>query len=120
MGPYKEFREPKRRGYDDDYAPHDWVAERAQSRPKLSAPAQGPPGSEPGEAIVKWFNPEKGFGFVAVTGGSDAFLHIRTLETAGHSSVAEGTRLKVRVGQGDKGRETRPIRLYCSAAIPPF
>jgi len=43
-------------------------------------------------AIVKWFNAEKGFGFIAVAGGSDAFMHIRQLEAAGHSSVPEGAR----------------------------
>jgi cold shock protein len=110
MGRYKEFREPKRRGFDDDnYAPQDWVADRASSRPKPSAPAQAPPGSDPVEAIVKWFKPEKGFGFVAVTGGPDAFLHARALEAAGHSVVSEGTRLKVRVGQGEKGMQVTEV-----------
>jgi CspA family cold shock protein len=109
MGRYKEFREPKRRGYDDDYAPPAWVADRAPTRPKPPAPAQTPPGSEPVEAIVKWYNPEKGFGFVAVTGGSDAFLHVRVLETAGYSSVGEGARLKVRIGQGEKGSQVSEL-----------
>jgi len=49
--------------------------------------------SESVEAIVKWFNAEKGFGFVTVAGGTDAFMHSRTLEIAGHSSVPEGARI---------------------------
>jgi CspA family cold shock protein len=110
MGRYKEFREPRRRGYDDDYTPsQDWVAERTQGRAKPSAPGQAPAGSEPVEAVVKWFKPEKGFGFVAVAGGPDAFLHVRTLESAGHSSVVEGTRLKVRLAQGDKGAQVTEV-----------
>jgi len=109
MGRYKEFREPKRRGYDDDYAPQDWLAERTRGLPKPSAPVQPLQSSEPVEAIVKWFNPEKGFGFVAIAGGADAFLHIRDLETAGHSSVAEGTHLKVRVSQGEKGLQVSEV-----------
>jgi cold shock protein len=109
MGRYKEFREPRRRGYDDDYTPRDWLAERSRGRPEPSALAQAPPGSEPVDAIVKWFNPDKGFGFVAVTGGPDAFLHVSALETAGHSSVAEGTRLKVRIGQGQKGSQVSEV-----------
>jgi CspA family cold shock protein len=92
MGRYKEYREPKRRGYGNDYAPEDRVIERRPSNSRPSA-AQG---SEPVAAIVKWFNPEKGFGFVAVAGGSESFMHIRQLEAAGHSSVPEGTRVKVR------------------------
>src|SRR4051812_40846945 len=105
MGRYKEYREPRRRGFDDDYTPQDRVAER---RPSISrtSPRQA---SEPVDAIVKWFNAEKGFGFVAVVSGSEAFMHIRQLEAAGHSSVREGTRLKVRVGAGQKGPEVTEI-----------
>ena len=61
------------------------------------------------EAIVKWFNAEKGFGFVAVVGGSEAFMHIRQLEAAGHSSVPEGARVKVRIGEGQKGPEVTEV-----------
>ena len=76
-----------------------------QTYPSPSAPQA----SEPVEAIVKWFNAEKGFGFVAVVGGSEAFMHIRQLEAAGHSSVPEGARVKVRIGQGQKGPEVTEV-----------
>src|SRR3982074_1621968 len=102
---YKDYREPKRRGFDDDYTTQDRVAERRPSNPRLSAPQA----SEPVEAIVKWFNAEKGFGFVAVAGGPEAFMHIRQLEAAGHSSVPEGTRVKVRIGQGLKGLQVSEL-----------
>ena len=105
MGRYKDYREPKRRGYDDDYTPQDRVAERRPSNPRPSTPQA----SEPVEAIVKWFNAEKGFGFIAVVGGSEAFMHIRQLEAAGHSSVPEGARVKVRIGQGQKGPEVTEV-----------
>jgi cold shock protein len=105
MGRYKDYREPKRRGFDNDYAPQDRVAERRPSNPRPSAPQA----SEPLEATVKWFNAEKGFGFVAVVGGSEAFMHIRQLEAAGHSSVPEGARVKVRIGQGQKGPEVTEV-----------
>jgi CspA family cold shock protein len=53
---------------------------------------------------VKWFNPEKGFGFVEFTDGSgEAFLHISAVERAGHSALEPGTTLIVRTGQGQKG-----------------
>src|SRR3712207_9558748 len=56
------------------------------------------------EARVKWFNPDKGFGFVELTDGSgEAFLHVRQVEAAGHSSLASGTTLVVQVGPGQKG-----------------
>src|SRR5438105_9079647 len=105
MGRYKDHREPRRRGFDDDYAPQDRAAERRPSNPRSSALQA----SEPLEAMVKWFNAEKGFGFVAVVGGSEAFMHIRQLEAAGHSSVPEGARVKVRIGKGQKGTEATEV-----------
>ncbi len=109
MGRYKEHREPKRRGYDDD----NWVSDRgadrgADRRPSYASPAAAD-GAEPVDSVVKWFNAEKGFGFVSLAGGTDAFLHIRQLESAGHSSVPEGTRIKVRVGKGQKGPEVTEV-----------
>src|SRR6478735_864178 len=105
MGRYKDYREPKRRGYDDDYTPQVRVAER---RPNNPGPSNSH-ASEPVEAIVKWFNAEKGFGFIAVVGGSEAFMHIRQVEAAGYSSVPEGARVKVRIGQGQKGPEVTEV-----------
>ena len=107
MSRYKEHRGPKRRGYDDDYAPDYHAAERQPEyfspRPTLTQ------GSEPVEASVKWFNADKGFGFVTVAGGSDAFLPARALEVTGHSSVPDGARLKVRISQGPKGPQVAEV-----------
>jgi CspA family cold shock protein len=114
MGRYKDYREPKRRGYDDDYSPQDRVAERRPSNPRPSTPQA----SEPVEAIVKWFNAEKGFGFVAVVGGSEAFMHIRVLEAAGHSGVPEGARVKVRIGQGLKGPQVSELIEVDTSSAP--
>lgn len=69
-----------------------------------------PPSGPETEATVKWFNAEKGFGFVELADGSgDAFLHIRALEAAGHSDLAPGTRLTLRVAQGKKGPQVTDI-----------
>jgi len=105
MGRYKDYREPKRRGYDDDNTFNDRVPEARPNYPTPSAPQA----SEPVDAVVKWFNAEKGFGFVALVGGSEAFIHIRKLEAAGHSSVPEGARIKVRIGQGQRGPEVTDV-----------
>jgi CspA family cold shock protein len=105
MGRYKDYREPKRRGYDDDYTPQVRVAERRPNNPGPSTSHA----SEPVEAIVKWFNAEKGFGFIAVVGGPEAFMHIRQVEAAGYSSMPEGARVKVRIGQGQKGPEVTEV-----------
>ena len=70
------------------------------------------------DAIVKWFNAEKGFGFVEVADGSgDAFLHIGVLQNAGHDAVAPETKLRVQVGQGQKGPQvTAVLELDASTA----
>ena len=59
---------------------------------------------------MKWFNPEKGFGFVEMTDGSgEAFLHIRQVEAAGYSALESGTTLVIRVGAGQKGPQVQEI-----------
>jgi CspA family cold shock protein len=70
------------------------------------------------EATVTWFNVDKGFGFVELADGSgDAFLHVAVVQAAGHDSVAPGTKLRVQVGQGQKGRQITSI-LELEAADP--
>lgn len=73
-----------------------------------------PPSSDQGfetEAVVKWFNRTKGFGFVAPADGSpDAFLHMSALTRAGLQEAAEGTKLLVQITDGPKGRQVVQIR----------
>ena len=68
----------------------------------------------------KWFNAEKGFGFVELADGSgDAFLHAAVLEAAGHDSVDPGAKLSVQVGVGQKGRQiTAVLAVDASTAAP--
>ena len=79
----------------------------------------GPSGPEQ-EATVKWFNPEKGFGFAELSDGSgDAFLHIRAVEAAGHSELEPGTKLQVKVAAGQRGPQvTEVLSVDTSTAQP--
>ena len=98
-------RGPRRRGFDDDfYAPPPAREERPR-RSFQRAPRETPAPSGPAiDAIVKWFAPDKGFGFVELADGSgDAFLHVAVLQAAGHEAVEPETKLSVQVGQGQKG-----------------
>ena len=62
------------------------------------------------QATVKWFNGEKGYGFVALTDGSgDVFLHANALQAAGYQTVSPGATLRIRVGQGQKGRQVEQV-----------
>ena len=62
------------------------------------------------EAVVKWFNLSKGFGFVApVDNSPDAFMHASVLTRAGLQQIAEGTKLLVQIGNGPKGRQILQI-----------
>jgi cold shock protein len=103
----RDFRPPRRREFaEDDYQPPSRnFGYSAPSGPQFEAPS-GPPV----RAIVKWYNPDKGFGFVELADGSgDAFLHVRVVERGGHLSVPPGATLEVRAGQGQKGPQVTEI-----------
>lgn len=69
---------------------------------------------------IKWFNPEKGFGFVTpADGSSDIFLHISALKDAGLQDAPEGSTITCEVGQGRKGVQVvRVVTLDTSTAVP--
>ncbi|WP_296743556.1 cold-shock protein [Mesorhizobium sp.] len=64
------------------------------------------------EGTVKWYNPEKGFGFIAPSNGdADIFVHATALTRSGLNVLAEGQKVVVECGQGKKGLEVQSIRL---------
>jgi CspA family cold shock protein len=71
------------------------------------------------DAVVKWFNGQKGFGFVELGDGSgDAFLHVAVLQAAGKQSVSPGAKMRVATAQGPKGRQVaRVIEVDESTAV---
>jgi CspA family cold shock protein len=72
------------------------------------------------QAKVKWFNGEKGFGFVELTDGTgEAFLHISVVEAAGHTALEPGTTLTVRVGQGAKGPQITEVTAVDASTAEP-
>jgi CspA family cold shock protein len=61
------------------------------------------------DAEVLWFNALKGFGFVKLADGAEAFLHMSALRNSGHESVSEGTRLTVTMEPGPKGPQVAQV-----------
>ncbi len=58
---------------------------------------------------VKWFNSEKGFGFIAQEGGPDVFAHYSEIQGNGYRELTEGERITFDVGQGPKGPQAQNI-----------
>jgi CspA family cold shock protein len=55
--------------------------------------------------VVKWFNPTKGYGFIAPdTGGKDIFVHISAVQKAGMRSLSEGQKIQFEIEQQQNGR----------------
>lgn len=55
------------------------------------------------DGTVKWFNPRKGYGFIATTDGRDIFVHYSSISGDGYKSLAEGDPVTFDVVEGDKG-----------------
>lgn len=58
---------------------------------------------------VKWFNNDKGFGFIQREHGSDVFVHFRAITGDGYRSLAEGQRVEFTVTQGQKGPQAENV-----------
>jgi cold shock protein len=59
---------------------------------------------------VKWFNAEKGFGFIAPESGDDVFVHFSAIQSAGYRSLDEGQAVEFDITQGPKGAQAANVR----------
>ncbi len=63
------------------------------------------------QGTVKWFNAEKGFGFIAQEGGGDdVFVHFSAIQMQGYKSLEENQRVEFEVTQGQKGPQAENVR----------
>jgi cold shock protein len=63
------------------------------------------------QGTVKWFNSEKGYGFIAVDGGEDLFVHYTAIDMEGYRSLEDGQHVEFEVGQGPKGPQAEQVRI---------
>ena len=133
MSKGKDFRAPRKRGFDDD-GPMPFEPKTRSSRAFGGSPDSsfggasiGGPGGAPSapvsgptvDAVVKWFKADKGYGFVELAGGQgDAFLHANALHAPGHETVPAGAKLRVIVGAGAKGAQvTRVVEVDAAGVV---
>ena len=60
---------------------------------------------------MKWFNNEKGYGFIAQEAGEDVFVHYSQIESDGYRSLTEGQRVEFEVTQGNKGLPATGVKV---------
>jgi cold shock protein len=58
---------------------------------------------------VKWFNADKGFGFITREGGDDVFVHHNAITGDGYKSLDEGQKVEFEVGETEKGLQAREV-----------
>ncbi|MBD5786657.1 cold-shock protein [Cellulosimicrobium terreum] len=63
------------------------------------------------QGTVKWFNSEKGYGFITpADGGQDLFVHFSAIQSDGYRSLEEGQQVEFEQGQGAKGPQAEQVR----------
>jgi CspA family cold shock protein len=60
---------------------------------------------------VKWFNADKGYGFIAPESGEDVFVHFSAIQSTGYRSLDEGQAVEFDITQGQKGPQAANVRL---------
>ena len=64
------------------------------------------------QGTVKWFNAEKGFGFIAQEdGGEDVFVHFSAIQSGGYKSLDENPKVEFDLAQGPKGPQAENVRV---------
>jgi CspA family cold shock protein len=87
------------------------LADRATRGPWRCNLPDGGRDSAMTRGTVKWFNADKGYGFIAVDSGADVFVHFSAIEAAGYRSLEEGQTVEFEVTEGQKGPQAAKVRL---------
>ena len=63
------------------------------------------------QGTVKWFNADKGYGFISQEGGEDLFVHYSEIQSTGFRSLDEGTKVEFDITQGAKGKQASAVSI---------
>lgn len=63
------------------------------------------------QGTVKWFNAEKGYGFISREGGEDLFVHYTEIQGSGYRSLDEGAKVEFEITDGKKGKQASAVTL---------
>jgi cold shock protein len=66
---------------------------------------------EMAQGTVKWFNGDKGYGFIAVDGGQEVFVHFSAITGGGYRSLQEGQQVEFDITQGQKGPQAENVKV---------
>ncbi|WP_350342787.1 cold-shock protein [Proteinivorax tanatarense] len=61
------------------------------------------------EGTVKWFNAEKGYGFISIEGGDDVFVHFSAINEEGFKTLEEGARVSFEITEGSRGPQASNV-----------
>lgn len=61
------------------------------------------------QGTVKWFNAEKGYGFISRENGEDLFVHYSEIQAAGYRTLEEGAKVEFEITQGKKGKQASAV-----------
>lgn len=61
------------------------------------------------QGVVKWFNAEKGYGFLSVEGGADVFVHFSAIQGEGFKTLEEGQRVSFEITEGSRGPQAANV-----------
>jgi cold shock protein len=131
MGNVHQLRTPGRRAFDEDEpfteavepsGLHSLARGQEDATSVFGSSAAGADPLASGltvEATVKWFNAEKGYGFVELTSGrGDAFVHLKTLRQIGRETLPSGAKLRAVVRSGSRGAQVvRVIEVDTTSAV---
>jgi cold shock protein len=87
------------------------AVERVPQAAQTMTSGAEPPNEDASSGTVKWFNPEKGFGFVATDNGGDVYVNLRALQTSGLNTLREGQRVRLTTRPGPRGPQAARIEL---------